>query len=215
MDDPGWRQANPSRSARRASSSRHCCCRRGVWCLGLRAKSAASRASSSYQRASSASSSSPWRPQSAGHLIEPGCPPAAGGIAQQLGIGPFGTVGLLDAPVLYQPEAVATALDQLPVVGDQQHTPGRWQWRRPAPPCPPDPGDWWVRRARSCGGCRGTGRGTATVPARPAQGVHLLAVADIGEARPDQRLSPRHLRQRARGTARRSGVASSASCCRD
>ncbi|MNZ83465.1 hypothetical protein D3C78_1021940 [compost metagenome] len=59
-----------------------------------------------------------------------GCDAAGGqAVAAQLGIGLLGAVGLQDPALPDHPEAVAAALDQIPVVGDQQHPAGKLRQR--------------------------------------------------------------------------------------
>ncbi|MNM66076.1 hypothetical protein D3C81_775430 [compost metagenome] len=109
-------------------------------------------------------------------------------------------MGLLDASVSDQPEAVATALDQIPVVGDQQDAPGEGvqglgqlllarqiqvvgRFIEP---------EQMVARQRE-------GEKQQPGPLPPAQSVHPLAMAGVGEARADQRLAPCPLRQGRQG----------------
>ena len=91
-------------------------------------------------------------------------------------------MSLLDTTVSDQPEAVATALDQLPVVGDQQHAAREGGNRL---------GQLLLaRQIQVVGGlvepehvvaAERQGEKQQSCPLAAAQGVHLLAVADIGK----------------------------------
>ena len=174
-------------------------------------RSAASRASSSYQRASSAFR----HPRGAAVCGFTRSSRAArlrqGGIAQQLGEQARAALWASWMPRLYQPEALQLRSDQLPVVGDQQHAPGKaaMAGRNARQIQIRDCGlssqsMWWLPRdrARNSNRARSPPLGCTCWPWRAGKTPGSAPVA-------------RHLRQRGQGYSASLRVASSASCCRD